>query len=234
MIFVDVSHWNPEDAAAAGRVANQKMDWNAAVAAGLWGAVIKYSQGSDGVDPAAMLHAYNAYSAHVPLLGAYHFGNDEDGGVQAKHFLDCVRQDYGKDLTGVMLMLDAERNSPQMDVPTAEAFVQAIHDDVVRWPWIYMGKFGPDGTGTGLPSTVLANCPLLVAAYGDHENDMSAIMPQGFVVPTDAVSRAGVCRGWQFTDGTHNGGPFPGLGVVDQSKFIGIQTLDEARALWAS
>lgn len=234
MIFADVSHWNPEDAAAAGRVSHRLMDWSAAVAAGIWGATIKYSQGTDGVDPAAFLHAYNAYQANVPLLGAYHFGDGSDPEVQAAHFLNCVRQDWGKDLTGIMLMLDAERNTPQMTVAQAERFVQVIQDDVGRWPWIYTGRDGPDGAGSGLPSVVLSKCPLLVAAYGPHEGNMDAIMPKGFAMPVDATTRAGVCRGWQFTDGVHHGGPFPGLGVVDQSRFIGISTIDQARALWAA
>lgn len=116
MIFVDVSHWNPEDAAANGFVSNRNLDWNSAVIAGLSGVVIKYSQGEISVDPAAQLHAYRAYNAHVPLIGAYHFGDGSDPKVQAEHFPNCVRQDYGSDLTSVMLMLDAEQNSPQMTV----------------------------------------------------------------------------------------------------------------------
>lgn len=31
-----------------------------------------------------------------------------------------------------------------------------------------------------------------------------------------------------------NGGPFPGLGKVDQSRVIGVASLDELRAIWAS
>ena len=44
----------------------------------------------------------------------------------------------------------------------------------------------------------------------------------------------GVVRGWQFTDGSINGGPFPGLGKVDQSRLIGVASLAEAKAIWAS
>lgn len=84
----------------------------------------------------------------------------------------------------------------------------------------------------------MSNCQLLVAAYGDHGNNLGIVLPPGWRVPKDAADRGepgmGVVRGWQFTDGTHNGGPFIGLGIVDQSKFIGIQTLDEARAIWAN
>src|SRR6266851_1676112 len=71
-IIVDVSHWDREDDS---RTHHRLMDWDAAVKAGLAGVVIKYSQGVAGVDPAAFLHAYNAYQAGVPLLGGYHFGD---------------------------------------------------------------------------------------------------------------------------------------------------------------
>jgi GH25 family lysozyme M1 (1,4-beta-N-acetylmuramidase) len=211
------------------------MDWDVAVAAGLAGAIVKYTQGTNGRDALAYKHSWAAYQAKVPLLGCYHFGSGSDGEIQASNFLDYVHGDYGPDLAGLMLMLDAERNpSSQMTVKIAEDFVNMVHESVGRWPWIYMGKDGPLGTGVGLPSSVLSQCPLLVAAYGHHETDLAKYMPKGFSMPTDTTSRAGVCRGWQFTDGTINGGPYPGLGRVDQSRFIGLETLEQARALWAS
>lgn len=231
LTLVDVSHWQLEE----DRPNHRTMDWDAAVAAGLAGAIVKYTQGTNGRDPLAYKHSWAAYQAHVPLLGCYHFGTGSDGELQAENFLGFVKGDYGDDLTGLMLMLDAERNaSSQMSVKVAERFVIAIHEATGRWPWVYMGKDGPEGNGNGLPSAVLSQCPLLVAAYGEHDQDLDKYMPRGFAMPTDTVARAGVCRAWQFTDGSINGGPYPGLGRVDQSKFIGVETLDQARALWAS
>lgn len=232
--LVDVSHWNPEDDT---RLPHGEMDWEAAVAGGLVGAIIKYSQGSSATDPAAFLHAWRAYQANVPLLGGYHFGDGSDPERQAAHFLDCMHGDYGADLDGRLLMLDAERNSPQMTVAQAEIFVQAIHDAIGRWPWLYMGRYGPTGDGAGLPSRILSSCPLLIPAYGNHAANLGSILPAGWRLPRDGADRGepgvGVVRGWQFTDGTVNGGPFPGLGRVDQSRLIGLASLEEATKAWA-
>lgn len=231
--IADVSHWQVEDGATHSRL----MDWGKALAAGLVGAIVKYSQGLSGVDVAAAGHIARAFDAGVPLHGGYHFGDGSDPLRQAAHFLDLARQHWD-DLTGVMLMLDAEQNpAGQMSVRQAEEFVRAIHLAVGRWPWVYMGKSGPDGTGKGLPSAILSNCPLLLPAYGDHP-DLRPSLPKGWRLPKDGADRGipgwGVVRGWQFTDGTHHGGPFPGLGRVDQSRLIGFASLDEARAQWAS
>jgi lysozyme len=233
MIFVDVSHWNPEAAAVAGRATNSEMNWGTAVQNGLCGAVVKFSQGTNVMDPAALLHTHNASMGGVPLLGAYHFGTGENGATQAAWFLNCVKQSYGTDLSNVMLMLDAERNTvDQMRVSDASAFAQYIHATLGRWPWLYVGKYGTDGKGNGLPNAVLSNCQLLCPAYGKHQDNLGAILPLGWTVPTSPGPAPGLLRGWQFTDGTVNGGPFPGIGVVDQSEFIGVSTLSEARAIW--
>lgn len=223
--LVDCSHWQPY----------RDMDWAAAVRAGLVGAIVKYSQGASGVDPAAAGHIMGAYNAGVPLHGGYHFGDGSDPEKQAAHFLELARQHWGDDLSGVMLMLDAERNTPQMSVRQAEIFVTAIKDTTGRYPWLYMGPDGPDGTGKGLPSGILSGCPLLLPKYGPPP--AQANLPKGFTFPQDGADRGlrtGVLRAVQFTDGTTNGGPFPGLGKVDQSKLIGVASLEELRAVWAS
>ncbi len=225
--IVDTSHWQPEP-----------MDWATAMRDGNLAAVIvKVSQGLGGIDPVAGNHVKNTAAAGVPLQGAYHFGDDSDPAQQAKHFLDIAHVLWG-DLSRVMLMLDAERNTPQMSVHQAEIFISTIFALTRRWAWLYMGKSGPDGTGRGLPSRVLSNCPLLVAAYGNHASNLAAILPKGWRLPGDGVNRGetgtGVLRGWQFTDGKINGGPFPGLGPVDQSRFIGVASLAEATAVWRS
>ncbi len=223
---VDVSHWQPY----------REMDWPAAVRAGLVGAIVKYSQGVGGVDVAAAAHIAGAYNAQVPLHGGYHFGDGSDPNKQAAHFLELARAHWGDDLDGVMLMLDAERNTPQMSVRQAEIFVSKIRADVGRWPWLYMGMDGPTGTGSGLPSVVLSHCPLLLPKYGPPPGPKN--LPKGWRFPKDGADRGepgmGILRAVQFTDGTINGGPFPGLGRVDQSRFVGLGSLEEARAIWAT
>jgi len=221
---IDVSHWQlPDD-----------LDWKAAAAAGCVGAIIKYTQGTGGSDTAARDHAWNAYSAGVPLLGGYHFGDGSDPEAQAAHFLAAMRDDYGPNLSGRIVMLDAEQNKPQMTVAQAEVFVSAIHEDLGRWPLLYMGHFGPTGNGAGLPSAILSNCVLMIPAYGNHANNLGQYLPKGFRMPKDGADRGepgmGVARLWQFSDGTINGGPFPGLGKVDQSRLIGFASVDEAVA----
>lgn len=223
---IDVSHWQlPGD-----------LDWNTAVANGVVGVIAKATQGLGREDPAFLEQSLNAYQAHVPLLGAYHFGDGSDGEAQAKHFLDRLRQVYGEDLKGLMLMLDAERNSPQMEIPGAEDFVSAIEASEKRFPWVYMGRDGPTGDGAGLPSAVLSNCPLLLPKYGPAPTERN--LPQGWRFPKDGTDRGepgmGVLRAVQFTDGSTAGGPFPGLGKVDQSRLIGLASLDELRAVWAA
>lgn len=221
MIVIDVSHWQiPEN-----------LDWETAEKSGVVGLIAKATQGAGYDDPKFFEHSLRAYNEKVPLLGAYHFGDGTDAEVQAKHFLDRLRKAYGEDLTGLMLMLDAERNNPQMDINGAEDFVSAVWESEKRWPWIYMGKSGPSGQGMKGPSKILLNCPLLLPKYGPEPKETD--LPPGFRFPKNKTEVAGVFRAWQFTDGTIHGGPFPGLGKVDQSRLIGVDTVEEARGIWA-
>lgn len=228
---VDVSHWEPEG------LGHREMDWVTAVAAGLVAAVPKYTQGIADTDPTAFLHAYNAYHAQVPFLGGYHFGDGSNGIAQADYFLKLIHQDYGPSLDGILLMLDLEANpSSQMTVDIAEAFVSRVQTTEGRWPWLYMGRDGPTGDRAGLPSAILSNCPLVIPAYGDHAANLGSILPPGWRMPTGAADRGepgtGVVRAWQFTDGKINGGPFPGLGPVDQWRLVRVSSPDELRTIW--
>ena len=229
--LADVSHWQREDDE---RTHYRLMDWAAAVRAGLVGAIVKYSQGVGSVDLVAAGHIARAYDAGVPLHGGYHFGDGSDPEKQAAHFLDVAHQHWG-DLDGIMLMLDAERNTPQMSVRQAEIFVSAVRSNTGRWPWLYMGRYGPTDHEEGLPSVVLSHCALLLPKYGPPPTANN--LPPGFRLPKDGADRGepgmGVLRAVQFTNGTTNGGPFPGLGRVDQSRLVGLASLDELRAVWA-
>lgn len=218
--IVDLSHWDTQTIA----------DLTTAQQNGCSGVIVKFTQ-NGAPDPAAVTNTYNAYEAGIPLLGCYDFGTVEDDSAA---FLAQVGKEYSGDLRTRMLMLDAERNTPQMTVPEAERWVQDIFGKEGRYPTLYMGRSGPDGTGRGLPSPILSKCDLFLAAYGPHENNLGSILPPGFRLPTSDTDRGGCLRLWQFTDGKINGGPFPGLGAVDQSRAIGFSSLAALTAWWGS
>jgi hypothetical protein len=218
--ILDVSHWNSVTEA----------DWVAAERAGAAGVIVKFTQNGDP-DPQAMQNSYNAFEAGITLLGGYDFGTVEDDSAA---FLAQMGSDYGGDLNTRLLMLDAERNTPQMTILEAEQWVQDIYAKENRYPVLYMGRSGPDGTGKGLPSAILSKCDLMLPAYGPHDDNLGSILPPGFRLPTSDIDRGGCLRLWQFTDGAINGGPFPGLGKVDQSKVIGFSSLAALQVWWGS
>lgn len=221
-VIAELSRWNIES----------EPQFEAAVKAGLAGVIVKYTQGLDRDDPAAIEHAWDAYGAGVELLGGYHFGDASDPAAQARHFLGAMRADYGGVLDGCLVMLDLEGNgSSTMSVAQAERFVTAVHAELGRWPVLYLGRYGPDGMGTGLPSAVLSQCDLMLPAYGEHA-DLAPILPPGFRIPRDDADRGGCLRLWQFTDGTRHGGPFPGLGRVDRSYAVGFSSRAALAAWW--
>lgn len=218
----DLSRWNLET----------EPDFVDAKNAGLVGVIIKFSQGLRYTDSTAVQKMFDAYTAGVTLLGGYHFGDSSDPAAQAKYFLDLMKADFNGDLTDRLIMLDLEGNGGStMTVAQAEVFVQAVFADQSRWPVVYMGKYGPDGKGTGLPSGVLSNCDLVLPAYGNHPN-LAPLLPAGFREPQADIDKHGCVRLWQFTDGTINGGPVPGLGKIDQSRIVGFSGMDALTAWW--
>lgn len=218
----DLSRWNLET----------EPEFEQAKAAGLAGVIVKFSQGLGYTDATAIQKMFDAYTAGVTLLGGYHFGDNSDPAAQAKHFLDLMKADFAGDLTDRLIMLDLEGNGGStMTVAQAEVFVQAVFADQSRWPVVYMGKYGPDGKGSGLPSGVLSNCDLVLPAYGNHPN-LAPLLPAGFREPQDDADRHACVRLWQFTDGSINGGPVAGLGKIDQSRAVGFSSLDALTAWW--
>lgn len=220
--IADLSRWNMET----------EPEFEQAKAAGLAGVTVKFSQGLGYTDVTAIQKMFDAYTAGVTLLGGYHFGDNSDPAAQAKHFLDLMKADFAGDLTNRLIMLDLEGNGGStMTVAQAEVFVQAVFNDQSRWPVVYMGKYGPDGKGGGLPSGVLSNCDLVLPAYGNHPN-LAPFLPAGFREPQDDTDRHACVRLWQFTDGSINGGPVAGLGKIDQSRAVGFSSLDALTAWW--
>lgn len=220
--IVDLSHWQGTPAGTA---------FEAASAAGVVGVIEKFAQGGK-LDPSAFQNSYQAWQAGIPLLGCYDFGTQVDDEEAFRRFCET---DYQGELKQRLLMLDLERNpAGQMTVGEAERWVSELHQREGRWPVIYMGRDGPDGKRTGLPSGVLSRCDLMLPAYGPHEAGLGEILPPGFRLPQGDLDRGGCLRLWQFTDGTINGGPIPGLGRVDQSKVVGFSSVAALTAWWGS
>lgn len=218
---VDVSHYQrPEN-----------CNWTTARDYGICGTIIKASQGSVAVDPAFATHMWDAYQAGIPLLGAYHFLDDSDPVKQANHFLDVVSDDFGGNLTDRLLALDLEGNpmGASETVAAAGEVAQAIFTTISRWVVLYVGRYGPDGKGTGLPNATLCNSDLWLPSYGTVPR-----LPKGWLPPgEDATAHGGLMRLWQDTDGTaNNGAPVPGLGRVDQSQAVGFASLESLTEWW--
>jgi GH25 family lysozyme M1 (1,4-beta-N-acetylmuramidase) len=220
--IVDVSRWQ----------ATARLNWTEAKAAGIVGVIAKATQGVGGRDPAFRQHLRNAYDAGIRLLGGYHFLDAGDPAKQASHLVEIMDEDFSDDLTGRLLALDLEGNpmGASESVAGAAEVAAAIFGQIGRWPVLYMGVYGPDGRGTGLPNATLAKCDLWLPAYGRVPR-----VPKGFGAPGSAPpAHGGVLRLWQDTDGTANAGmPVPGLGRVDQSRAF-FDTLEELSAWWGT
>lgn len=219
-IVADLSHYQGDLTQA---------DFETAVRTGnLVGVVVKLVQGGKA-DPAAGALLYAAYEAGVRNLGTYDFGTAED---DAQAYYNDIVAEFTAKCGGVLVALDAEPYKPsQMIVSSAEFFIDTIAEELGRKPTLYMGKAGPDGTGKGLPSAGLSSCDLWLPAYGNHADNLAAILPPGFRISPNDTDRGGVLRMWQFTDGTTNGGPMDGLGPVDQS-YVRFSSRDALAAWW--
>lgn len=148
--IIDVFHGdNGDEPIAWGDVARSNPWLKAAIA--------KATQGTDFRDP-QWAHNQAGITAAGLMLGAYHFCTGDDPDAQAAHFLATVG-----DMTGVLLALDWEPNT-RGTTATADdvtAIVLKLRE-AGRSPLLYCGRSMP-----GLPSPVLATCPLWLPEYGN-------------------------------------------------------------------
>jgi lysozyme len=98
-------------------------------------------------DPKYFARQNEAASAGL-LWGAYHYGNASDPARQAEHFLEVVRSDWqqgGSRLEGVLLVLDAEKNSHypggSMQAHQAVDFMRRVHAITGVYPGLYSGEY---------------------------------------------------------------------------------------------
>jgi lysozyme len=199
-IVIDLSHWQAS------------IDFVEAQSTGIAAVILKATQGARWVD-ATFIPRFAAATAAGLLVGAYHFLDGTAVECQMKHFLAVVAD------TCPVLALDAETNEIGTTVTitqTAEAAAR-LAMATGRAPLVYVGRYGPDQHGTGLPNGILSRCPLWLPSYGRRP-----ICPPGW----------SAWKLWQHTDG-HVGSdviPVPGIGACDRSKFAG--TIDELRPWW--
>lgn len=132
-------------------------------AAGIVLCIFKASQGSAS-DSAFQDFACRARSVGM-LVGAYHFGVDDDGAEQAEHFLSLLSP-------GTMMVLDFERYpNSQMSVSQAEEFVLECRRVTGVLPVLYYGELLRELESLGRVSrhSVLRDCPAWISRYSSKQ-----------------------------------------------------------------
>jgi lysozyme len=200
-VVIDLSHWQ------------MPVDFARAKSAGIAAVILKATQGSNWID-ATFSERFTAAQSAGLLVGAYHFLDTSSPLYQIEHFLSVAEGCR-------VLALDSEPNGIGSTVTlaqTAEAAAR-LHMATGRAPLIYVGRYGPDGRGTGFPNGVLSRCPLWLPAYSSRP-----ICPPGWTTWTF----------WQHTDGKVGSdvAPVPGVGRCDRSRFAG--TVTELAAWWSN
>jgi lysozyme len=198
-VVVDLSHWQIQ------------VDFAQVKSAGIAAVILKATQGSHWIDARFAERCTGAAGAGL-LVGAYHFFDNSSPEVQIENFLSVADG-------CAVLALDAERNDIGATVTVAQTAEAAARLQMAtgKPPLIYIGRYGPDGRGTGLPNGVLSRCPLWLPAYNSRP-----VCPPGWSKWTL----------WQHTDGSVGSDvvPVPGIGRCDRSRFSG--TIADLAAWW--
>jgi lysozyme len=191
-LMPDVSHWNSEH---LGRPFNQ---FEMALAAEACDAImIKFSQGTDFIDPFGAGNALSAIAAGLPW-GVYHWVTPQAPIQQAMHCLATVDRVQGCQF----ICADWEEGSREV----AQSFVDRIVDALGPQSPIRIGDYiGVHARGEG---GQLAGVSFhMVPQYGPAQ-----LNPDYHTNPLSA---------WQYTDGATNGSDWPsgvpGLGKGDMS-----------------
>jgi lysozyme len=200
-VVIDISHYN-----------GSRINFTKVAEAGIIGVIHKATQGQAGVDNLYGSNKKKALDAGL-LWGAYHFGTDSDGVLQAAHFLDTVG-----DTKDTLLALDFEHNptGPSMSLTEARAFITHINEVTGRFPGFYSGNDIKDALGATV-DPLLANCWFWLAQYS-----RTPVVPPTW--PTWTF--------WQYTDGNfgHKPHDVPGVGPCDRDTFNGTE--ENLKKLW--
>jgi len=193
---VDLSHWQA------------KVDFVAMKAGGVAAVILKATQGVSWVDKTFVQRYHEATAAGL-LVGAYHFIDASDPAQQVEHFLALAN-------CAPRLAVDIEPNgmAGTATIEQAATFIAMLHSAVGKLPLVYVGRYGVDGKGTGLPNSVLMQCPLWLPEYGEWP-----ILPLNWKTFTL----------WQYTE---TGAASGVVGSCDRSRYNG--TLEQLTTWWAT
>jgi Glycosyl hydrolases family 25 len=220
-IIVDVSHWQVPDT----------IDWKTAHAEGdVHGVIAKLVQ-NGSLDTSAVQHLYDAYEAGVEAFGCYDFLTASD---DVQSFVNDALKEFQGNISTRLMAFDEEANAgSQVTVAMVETRTEEFYKMQGRYPTQYMGRDGPDGTGKGLPSSILSKCDLWLPKYGPEPD--ASHLPPGFRLPTNDTESGGVLRLWQFTgDGMHAPTVWP-KGIpekLDLSYAMGFSSLQAFLNWW--
>jgi lysozyme len=198
-VIIDLSHWQAP------------VNFAQVKSVGIAAVILKATQGSHWIDP-TFVQRYASATAAGLLVGAYHFLDSSAPELQVENLLSVVDD-------CPVLALDAEQNDIGATVTieqTAEAAAR-LQMATGNLPLVYIGRYGPDGRGTGLPNGVLSRCPLWLPAYNSRP-----VCPPGWSKWTL----------WQHTDGKVGSdiAPVAGAGRCDRNRFAG--TAADLAAWW--
>jgi lysozyme len=198
-VVIDLSHWQAQ------------VDFAKIKSAGIAAVILKATQGAHWID-ATFVQRYADATAIGLLVGAYHFLDSSAPELQVQNLLSVA--------DGCpVLALDAELNDLGATVTVAQTAEAAARLQMATGnpPLVYIGRYGPDGRGTGLPNGVLSRCPLWLPAYNSRP-----VCPPGW----------SKWKLWQHTDGNVGSdvAPVEGVGRCDRNRFGG--TAADLAAWW--
>jgi len=194
---------------------NGTLDLSIAPKAGVVGIIQKATQGTKFIDPT--YQANYAQARQLGLLwGVYHFGNGDDGVMQADFFLKTVQPLA----VTTLLVLDFESNNAgsTMSLQDARDFVTHIKLVTGIWPGLYGGSYLKEQLGSQ-PDPTLQNCWLWLAQYGP-----SAVLPPGWSNWTL----------WQYLDGHIVPDPDPIIGISPCDRDYYIGSLADLQTNWVT
>lgn len=195
-MVIDLSHWNVN------------VNFELIKESGIIAVIHKATQGIKYVD-----HHYNtrrtAAEKYGLLWGAYHFGTNSNGVLQANHFLNTVGN-----TSKTILVLDVEYNKNNiMTQNQIKHFIETVQNKTKNTIMIY----GSYNILTKYSSPFLTKIPLWIAFYG---------------WPLKVPSGWDKWVLWQYTNGKK--GPLPhrvnGIGLCDRDVFNG--SVDELKYFW--